>query len=262
MYTFSGSHHSVDERLLDEEDGHDSREEGQASSSEDDDAANDHHDDQRAPVGGPRNHSTSANASGLPKYYHSIRAAKLANMSVRTLSGCADNAFVGIGAMANDPRFVQANTRFSYHKKKNISTSFDISTLNCNTCIKGEHTALFKEGEANAQQPVCFVLTDQNFPPSIPVDGEGECIKVVCVEDGTLDELLDVLLEITLGFAIPSGSVVILFSLSHLAWGGGGGLRGRIRDGRWTHPQHLWWCCGGRPWLPHPSGRSGRQSGH
>jgi hypothetical protein len=114
----AGSRHSVDERLLDEEDGHDSREEGQASSSEDDGADDDRQDDHRSPAGGPRHPSTSTSGSGLPKYYHSIRAAKLANMSVRTLSGCADNAFVGIGAMANDPRFVQANTRFSYHKKK------------------------------------------------------------------------------------------------------------------------------------------------
>jgi hypothetical protein len=52
------------------------------------------------------------------------------------------------------------------------------------------------------------------------VDGEGECIRVVCVEDGTLGELLEVFLEVTLGFAIPSGSVVVIGSLSHLAWAG------------------------------------------
>jgi hypothetical protein len=79
--------------------------------------------------------------------YNSIRAAKLANTSVRTLGGCVDNTLKGIGSMGSDPRFSQANTRFSYNKKKNISTSFDIGTLKCNTCSKGEHAALFREGE-------------------------------------------------------------------------------------------------------------------
>jgi hypothetical protein len=125
--------------------------------------------------------------------------------------------------MANDPKFSRANTMFSYQKKKNISTSFDIGTLKCNTCVKGEHTALYRDGEAACHQPVCFVIADQNFPPFIPVDEEGECMRVICVEDGTLAEMADVLLEITIGFSIPSGSVVIISSLSHLAWGGGGG---------------------------------------
>jgi hypothetical protein len=117
--------------------------------------------------------------------------------------------------MGGNQRFSQANTGFSY-KKKNISTSFDIGTLKCNMCSKGAHEALFREGEARGGQSVCFVLVDQNLPPFIPVDGEGECLKVVCVEDWTLGELLDVFLEVTLCFAIPSGSVVVLGLLSHL----------------------------------------------
>jgi hypothetical protein len=39
-------------------------------------------------------------------------------MPVRTLGGCAGEAFWGIGSMAGDPRFAAANTRFSYNKKK------------------------------------------------------------------------------------------------------------------------------------------------
>jgi hypothetical protein len=121
-----------DERLLD---GEDSREEGEMSSDEEQEGPPGHHD----PHGGKERAVTAStsSASGLPRYYHSIRAAKLAQMSVRTLGGCADTVFVGIGSMANDPRFSQANTRFSYQKKKNISTSFDIGTLKCNTCVKG-----------------------------------------------------------------------------------------------------------------------------
>jgi hypothetical protein len=102
-----------DERLLD---GEDSREEGEMSSEEEQEGPLGHQD----PSGGKERTATAStsSAAGLPRYYHSIRAAKLAQMSVRTLGGCADTAFVGIGSMANDPRFSQANTRFSYQNKK------------------------------------------------------------------------------------------------------------------------------------------------
>jgi hypothetical protein len=54
----------------------------------------------------------------------------------------------------------------------------------------------------------------------VPVAGEGECLKIVAVEDAKLNELADTFLELSKGFDIPSGSVVLLFSASHLAWAG------------------------------------------
>jgi hypothetical protein len=68
--------------------------------------------------------------------------------------------------------------------------------------------------------PACFILSDQNFPPVIPVEGEGECLKIFRIEDSTLDELVTSFMDLTSGFQIPAGSVVVLASASHLAWVG------------------------------------------
>jgi hypothetical protein len=75
-------------------------------------------------------------------------------------------------------------------------------------------------GKPDASSPCVLSLWTRTSPPFISVDGEGECLKIICVEDGTLGELLDVFLELTLGFAVLSGSVVVISSISHLAWAG------------------------------------------
>jgi hypothetical protein len=145
-------------------------------------------------------------------------------MTVRTLGGCAVENFKGVGSFKDDPQFGKTNSRFSYDAKLNLSTSLKLKDLKCNTCPeKGPHTVLFPNGgghDKTNQSPRCFVLTDQNFLPAVPVAGEGECLKIVAVEDAKLSELADTFLELSKGFDIPSGSVVLLFSASHLAWAG------------------------------------------
>jgi hypothetical protein len=87
----------------------------------------------------------------------------------------------------------------------------------------GGHRVLHREGErveVRELTPVAFILSDQNFPPSLPVEMEGECLKVMRVEDGTLQELVTTFLEATRGFVVPAGSVVAIASASHLAWVG------------------------------------------
>jgi hypothetical protein len=112
--------------------------------------------------------STASGQAALPKIYSSIRAAKLSSMTVRTLGGCAVENFKGIGSFKDDPRFGKNNSRFSYDAKLNLSTSFTLKDLKCNTCPeKGPHTVLFPNGgghDKTNQSPRCFVLTDQNFP--------------------------------------------------------------------------------------------------
>jgi hypothetical protein len=85
--------------------------------------------------------------------------------------------------------------------------------------------------------PVAFILTDQNFPPSLPVEGEGECLKIFRIEDAGLHELVTAFLEATRGFVVPAGSVSVLSSASYMAWVGAAAYsqeymeaRGRLRD--------------------------------
>ena len=102
--------------------------------------------------------------------------------------------------------------------------SFDMETLKCATCpLKPGHIVLYKE--ANEQMnmyhfPAVIIVSNQSFPANIPTGGEGECLKIIRVEDGQLDELAAVFLETTRPFSLSAGSVVLLHSLSHLAWVG------------------------------------------
>ncbi len=65
--------------------------------------------------------------------------------------------------------------------------------------------------------PPVFVLVDQNFPPWVPVGGEGECLKIIQVENGSLTELVEIFLGLTRGFDVPAGAVVLLSSPTHAA---------------------------------------------
>jgi hypothetical protein len=51
----------------------------------------------------------------------------------------------------------------------------------------------------------------------VPVGGEGKCLKVIQVENGTLVELVEVFLGMTRGFDLPAGAVVLISSPRHAA---------------------------------------------
>jgi hypothetical protein len=65
--------------------------------------------------------------------------------------------------------------------------------------------------------PPVFILTVQNFPPMVPVGGEGECLKILQIENGSLVELVDAFLGLTRGFDVPAGTVALLGSTSYAA---------------------------------------------
>jgi hypothetical protein len=82
------------------------------------------------------------------------------------------------------------------------------------------HTVLRRTIEGNdvgLDNPPVFILSDQNFPPMVPAGGEGECLKIIQVENSTLIELVEVFLGMTRGFDVPAGTVVLLSSASHAA---------------------------------------------
>jgi hypothetical protein len=119
---------------------------------------------------------------------------------------------------------MRANHRHCYGKKSNISASFDLEKIACNTCtFGGAHQVLHREVESTEAldaSPVCFILSDQCFPPIIPVEGDGECFKILQIEDASIFELIVAFLDITKGFSVPAGSMVVLASASYLARAG------------------------------------------
>jgi hypothetical protein len=107
---------------------------------------------------------------------------------------------------------------------RNISYSFDPKTCICSVCPgRAGHSVCGGEGGLVRQT---FILSDQNFPAIVPCNG-GECLKVVRVEEGSLSEIVNVWLETTKGKDFPAGSVVVLFSASHLLMRG---LAGYLSD--------------------------------
>jgi hypothetical protein len=71
--------------------------------------------------------------------------------------------------------------------------------------------------DVGMDSPPLFVLTDQNFPPMVPAEGEGECLKIIQIENGSLADLVEVFLGLTRGFDVPAGTVVLMASASHAA---------------------------------------------
>ncbi|MFN9942172.1 MAG: hypothetical protein ACK56I_22140, partial [bacterium] len=88
------------------------------------------------------------------------------------------------GGFEGDERWYR-NANMSCTKKKlNTSASFN-PRGGCHTCISGEHDAWI-----GAQgKPIVIVAADQHFSPNLPADGEGECIRILRVENGSLAEI-------------------------------------------------------------------------
>ncbi len=191
------------------------------------------------PGGGDRKRKNSAwnepASSGpyLPPIYHSVVKKRLSknvvchldgnayNEADSTISGASASQTVQVGSFANDDdkRHNHTTHRHDHANARNISTSFDPSTFDCNTC-QGVHKVLHRtvDGtDVGQSSPPVFVLTDQNFPPMVPVGGEGECLKILQIENGTLVELVEAFLELTRGFDVPAGTVALLGSASHAA---------------------------------------------
>jgi hypothetical protein len=81
-----------------------------------------------------------------------------------------DNGFVVEG----DERWFRNYNYSSIERTVNVSCSFSYDG-GCVTCLSGRHDAWGGKGG----EPVVIVATDHHFPPNIPVDGEGGCIRVL-----------------------------------------------------------------------------------
>ncbi len=90
-----------------------------------------------------------------------------------------------------------------------ISLSFDPMSLRCVACTS-EHNII-----SGQLKPLVICLTDQNFVPKFHGDTES-CIIVARVENASLNELCDFLLEVMEGAKLPHGSIILLGSVTHL----------------------------------------------
>jgi hypothetical protein len=119
---------------------------------------------------------TVTNSSGLPRAYFNVRAARKNANTVRPLTGSEVLTHdLGTFESEGDDRYLLANHRHCFSAKANICTSFELDTMVCNTCTtRGRHRVLRRETERPDtvnDSPICFVLSDQCFPPVLPLEG-------------------------------------------------------------------------------------------
>ena len=162
----------------------------------------------------------------LSRAHNAIRVARLALMSSRSLSTGVTSPLSPVGSLAEegDDRPSFSFMVHSFAANRNICSSFDTASLLCLTCsYKPDHKVLVGlkvPDPPKYSSPVVFVLADQSFPACFPSGGEGECFKILRLEDGTLSDLASIFLDTVKHFIVPAGSVVLLHSVSLLAWAG------------------------------------------
>ena len=59
-----------------------------------------------------------------------------------------------------------------------------------------------------------------SVPPVFPSFTAHWCLHILRLEDGSLADLTNIFLETIQPFSVPAGSIVLIHSLSHLAWVG------------------------------------------
>ena len=83
-----------------------------------------------------------------------------------------------------DERLYRNFNDSSIERRVNMSASFQYNGT-CHTCLNGPHDAW----QGRDGQPVVVVAGDHHFPANIPARGDGECIKILRVENGSLAEI-------------------------------------------------------------------------
>jgi hypothetical protein len=100
--------------------------------------------------------------------------------------------------------------------RQNISLNFDPISMLCSSC-NNEHRVLSGSGDGFTSNRKIFVLSDQAFPADARAEDGGDCLVIIRLEHGSLNELVELFCEITRGCQVPAGSVLLVASLSHLS---------------------------------------------
>lgn len=136
----------------------------------------------------------------------------------------------------DDDRIRMCSNSFKIDRGRNVSRSFDGSSLMCVTCLAGEHNAL----KGRDDLPLVFAISDQHFSPSLPAKDGKECMRILRVEDGSLREIVGEFVGTVGKKALLPGSLILLGSLTQLE-----------RDGTGRYAEE-WHRC--RKWLKEDMG--------
>ncbi len=112
--------------------------------------------------------------------FFAVRSMLAGSMEPRSLNRKLKKPDPEPGFLVEDEERWYRNANSSCTKKK-LNTSASFTPLGrCHTCLSGEHDAW----EGREGQPVIVAAADQHFPANLPADGDGECIRILRVENG------------------------------------------------------------------------------
>ena len=143
--------------------------------------------------------------------YDAIKNYNLRAMTVPNLLGGPECSLEPIGDfMSNgDGRLCKATLHADFGSKMNYSLSFNPSTMTCISCSR-KHQLV-------GGRRMTFVLSDQAFPAALPSSSEKLCLFILRIENGTISDLVDKFLQLSKGWRIPPGSILVVTSASQLA---------------------------------------------
>ena len=161
-------------------------------------------------------------AEGFRPEYNTIRAARANSRIEKTLGEVGD-------IKREKPRQVQCGSFVVQDDERSgLVRNFHIPALKRNTSASVHReqaggnllcTSCIEKHQLDGTAPICIVLADQNFPPTLPTS-EGLCTVILRIEDAILGELPDLLTEYFgkgRASVIPENSLVLFGSIAHLA---------------------------------------------
>jgi hypothetical protein len=114
-------------------------------------------------------------------------------------------------------RFLSGGLYMALNSWRIISTSFnsDWTCLRCGS--HGGRPALKVRGEADSSCSLqAILLVDQSFPTILPAEGHQQCLKIISMENGSLEDLVDELFRQVGNRRVPPGTAGLIWSASHL----------------------------------------------
>jgi hypothetical protein len=155
-----------------------------------------------------------AEADAVPsKTYRAIISSKMLKGKAGTIGGIASgqgNSECGSFFNKGDNRVLRTVYKEDIQSQSVSSLSFNPVKWVCAACPKSH--PVFGGGEG---QRTVVVIADQNFPGLLPAV-EGNCLAIIRLEKGCLTELVDFAINIAKPISVPSGTVFLVGSLSHL----------------------------------------------
>ena len=157
--------------------------------------------------------------SQMKDLYKLNKIARAKKELVPTLGGGISSSTTDVGSFYNSGDNRANAVKLGCEVSGNVtkSVSFNPSNMKCYLCKESlDHRVLVKLGGRSESNRVVFVVSDQGFPATLPSKSEGDCLKIIRIENGTLEELKRLFLSTVSGHWIPPGSVLLVGSLSEL----------------------------------------------